>query len=52
MATITKIQPRPYTYRVDNIIVDDYAEKIGAIGVAIYNVLAPGKFGREAEAGY
>jgi hypothetical protein len=40
MATITKIQPRPYTYRVDNIIVDDYAEKIGAIGVAIYNVLA------------
>jgi Helix-turn-helix domain len=40
MATITKIQPRPHTYRIDNIIVDDYAEKIGAIGVAIYNVLA------------
>ena len=40
MATITKIQPRPNTYRVDNIIVDEYGEKIGAIGVAIYNVLA------------
>jgi hypothetical protein len=40
MATITRIQPRPHTYRIDNIIVDDYAEKIGAIGVAIYNVLA------------
>jgi Helix-turn-helix domain len=40
MATITKIQPRPNTFRVDNIIIDDYGEKIGAIGVAIYNVLA------------
>jgi Helix-turn-helix domain len=40
MATITRFQPRPNTYRVDNIIVDEYAEKIGAIGVAIYNVLA------------
>jgi hypothetical protein len=40
MATITKFQPRPNTYRVDNIIVDEYGEKIGAIGVAIYNVLA------------
>ena len=40
MAKITKFQPRPHTYRVDNIIVDEYAEKIGAIGVAIYNVLA------------
>jgi Helix-turn-helix domain len=40
MATITRIQLRPHTYRVDNIIIDDYAEKIGAIGVAIYNVLA------------
>jgi hypothetical protein len=40
MATITRIQLRPHTYRIDNIIVDDYAEKIGAIGVAIYNVLA------------
>jgi hypothetical protein len=40
MARITKIQPRPNTFRVDNIIVDEYGEKIGAIGVAIYNVLA------------
>ena len=40
MATISKIHPRPYTFRVDNIIIDEYAEKIGAIGVAIYNVLA------------
>jgi hypothetical protein len=40
MATITRIQLRPNTYRIDNIIIDDYAEKIGAIGVAIYNVLA------------
>jgi hypothetical protein len=40
MAAITRIQPRPHTYRVDNIIVDEYGEKIGAIGIAIYNVLA------------
>jgi hypothetical protein len=40
MATITKMQPRPNTYRMDNILVDEYAEKIGAIGLAIYNVLA------------
>jgi helix-turn-helix protein len=40
MARITKFQPRPNSFRVDNIIVDEYAEKIGAIGVAIYNVLA------------
>jgi hypothetical protein len=40
MAAITKIQPHPHTYRVDNIIVDEYGEKIGAIGVAVYNVLA------------
>ena len=40
MATITRFQPRLNTYRVDNIIIDEYAEKIGAIGVAIYNVLA------------
>jgi hypothetical protein len=40
MAAITKIRPRPHTYRVDNIIVDEYGEKIGAIGVAVYNVLA------------
>jgi hypothetical protein len=40
MTAITKIHPRPYSFRVDNIIVDEYAEKIGAIGLAIYNVLA------------
>jgi hypothetical protein len=40
MAAITKIQPRPYSFRVDNVIIDEYAEKIGAIGLAIYNVLA------------
>jgi hypothetical protein len=40
MARLTRIQPRPNSFRVDNIIVDEYGEKIGAIGVAIYNVLA------------
>jgi hypothetical protein len=40
VAAITKIQPRPNTYRIDNILVDEYAEKIGAIGIAVYNVLA------------
>jgi Helix-turn-helix domain len=40
MATITKIQPRPNTYRIDNSLVDEYGEKIGAIGIAVYNVLA------------
>src|SRR4029450_11204879 len=40
MARITKIQPRPNSFRVDNIIIDEYGEKIGAIGVAIDNVLA------------
>jgi hypothetical protein len=40
MARITKIQLRPNSFRVDNIIIDEYGEKIGAIGVAIYNVLA------------
>jgi hypothetical protein len=40
MATITRIAPRANTYRMDNIIIDEYAEKIGAIGVAILNALA------------
>src|SRR5215211_1538569 len=40
MAAITRIHPRPNSFRVDNIIIDDYGEKIGAVGVAIYNVLA------------
>ena len=37
---MTRIQPRPYTYRIDNILIDEYGEKIGAIGIAVYNVLA------------
>src|SRR5438874_7350381 len=40
MARITRIQPRPHSFRVDNIIVDEYGEKIGAIGIAIYNALS------------
>lgn len=40
MSSIATIQPRPHSYRIDNIIVDEYGEKIGAIGIAIYNVLA------------
>jgi hypothetical protein len=40
MATITSIKPRSNTYLIDNILVDEYAEKIGAIGIAIYNVLS------------
>ena len=40
MASMTRIQPRPYTYRIDNILIDEYGEKIGAIGIAVYNVLA------------
>jgi len=39
MAAITRIHPRPNSFRIDNIIIDEYGEKIGAIGVAIYNVL-------------
>ena len=30
---------RPHTFRVDNIIIDDYAANIGALGVAVYAVL-------------
>jgi len=40
MATITSIKPRSNAYLIDNILVDEYAEKIGAIGIAIYNVLS------------
>jgi hypothetical protein len=40
MAQVIRVQPRPNTYRIDNIIVDEYGEKIGAIGIAVYNVLA------------
>ena len=30
---------RPHTFRVDNILLDDYAADIGALGVAVYVVL-------------
>ena len=30
---------RPHTFRVDNIIIDDYAADLGALGVAVYAVL-------------
>ena len=30
---------RPHTFRLDNILIDDYAAEIGAVGVAIYTVL-------------
>ena len=40
MATITSFKPRSHGYLIDNILVDEYAEKIGAIGIAIYNVLS------------
>ena len=39
MAAITRIQSHPH-YRIDNILIDEYGEKIGALGIAIYNVLA------------
>jgi hypothetical protein len=39
MATITRLQTHPH-YRIDNILIDEYGEKIGALGIAIYNVLA------------
>src|SRR5918998_660056 len=31
---------RPHSFRLDNCIIDDYAEDIGAIGVAVYAALA------------
>ena len=40
MATITSLKLRSNYYLIDNSLVDEYAEKIGAIGIAIYNVLA------------
>jgi hypothetical protein len=30
---------RPHTFRIDNIMIDDYAAEIGALGVAVYAVL-------------
>ena len=40
MATITSFTARTNACLTDNILVDEYAEKIGAIGIAIYNVLS------------
>jgi hypothetical protein len=40
MATITSMKFRSNGYLIDNILVDEYAEKIGAIGIAVYNVLS------------
>ena len=31
---------RPHSFRMDNCIIDDYADEIGAIGVAVYAALA------------
>jgi DNA-binding Lrp family transcriptional regulator len=36
----TSYRPRPNTYRIDNIFIDEYARRIGPIGVAVYNVLS------------
>jgi hypothetical protein len=40
MATITSMKFRTNGYLIDNILVDEYAEEIGAIGIAVYNVLS------------
>ena len=40
MPQTTTYRPRPNTYRIDNIFIDDYAERVGPIGVAVYNVLS------------
>ena len=40
MATITSFKPRSNAFLIDNVLVDEYAEKIGAIGIAVYNVLS------------
>jgi hypothetical protein len=40
MSQPNRYRPRPNTYRVDNIVIDDYAHLIGPMGVAVYNVLA------------
>ena len=40
MATITSMKFRFNGYLIDNILVDEYAEKIGAIWIAVYNVLS------------
>ena len=33
------IAPRPHSFRIDNVVIDQYAAEMGAIGVAIYAVL-------------
>ncbi len=40
MAQTLTIQPRPHSFRIDNIVIDEYGEKIGAIGMAIYSVFS------------
>ena len=40
MAQALAIQPRPHSFRIDNIVIDEYGEKIGAIGMAIYSVFS------------
>jgi hypothetical protein len=40
MPQTTQYRPRPNTYRLDNILIDAYANRIGPIGVAVYNVIA------------
>jgi hypothetical protein len=39
MAQAIALRTRPH-YQIDNAIVDEYGEKIGAIGIAVYNALA------------
>ena|SRR5438128_5800965 len=39
MATVSTFQPRTHFYCVDNNLIDEYGEKLGAIGVAVYNAL-------------
>lgn len=39
MAQAIALPTRPH-YRIDNDIVDEYGAKVGAIGIAVYNVLA------------
>ena len=40
MAEALVIQPRPHSFRIDNVVIDEYGEKIGAIGMAIYSVFS------------
>ena len=40
MAEALAIQPRAHSFRIDNIVIDEYGEKIGAIGMAIYSVFS------------